>query len=78
MPCRGIARARRGYGKRDKTRPVSTGRGTRRVQLVREGGGSRGACAARAGRAWPEWWTTASSRLWATSCARGGAGGVSD
>ena len=24
------------YGKRDETRPVSTGRGTRRVQLVRE------------------------------------------
>ena len=33
------------YGKRDETCPVSTGRGTRRVQLVREGGGG---CAALA------------------------------
>jgi len=30
------------YGKRDETRPVSTGRGTRRVQLVPEGGGGAG------------------------------------
>ena len=33
---------RRAYGRRDETCPISTGGGTRRVQLVREGGG--GAC----------------------------------
>ena len=30
------------YGRRDETRPVSTGGGTRRVQLVRERGGGKG------------------------------------
>jgi hypothetical protein len=36
------ARVALGGTRRDETCPVSTGRGTRRVQLVREGGGGGG------------------------------------